>query len=69
MVVNAEGQLAELPPKATCRLEMAALQLRLDRGPRVSGRFMRQFSLDEIPLLLCVLSGSMAIVGPRVGPK
>lgn len=29
------------------------------------GRFIRRFSLDELPELFCILTGKMSIIGPR----
>ena len=68
--VGREGQAFEVYKLRTMRMGADPVGVGtpvLDDDPRVTrvGRFLRRFSLDEIPNLVNVLLGEMAIVGPR----
>ncbi len=63
MVKDADEKLAALQDKN----ERIGVAFKMSKDPRVTrlGRFMRRWSIDELPQLFNVLRGEMSLVGPR----
>lgn len=66
MVVDAEARLAELERQN----ESDGAIFKIKNDPRITpiGRFIRRYSIDELPQLFNVFLGSMSLVGPRPHP-
>ena len=65
MVVNADKMKDDL--LAVNQHGEQGVTFKMKQDPRITrvGKFIRRFSIDELPQLWCVLEGTMSLVGPR----
>ena len=64
MVTNAEELIKKFTPE---QLEEYKKNFKLENDPRVTkvGKILRKTSLDELPQLLNIIKGNLALIGPR----
>lgn len=64
MVANAEELIKKFTPE---QMKEYKENFKLENDPRITkvGKFLRKTSLDELPQLLNIIQGDLALIGPR----
>lgn len=67
MAVNADNILFEMLEKNPKMKEEYEKNKKLNHDPRITkiGKFIRRYSIDELPQLLNILKGDMSVIGNR----